>query len=67
MSIKKILLLIILILIGLAAAFVIYQYEQPASTNVMKGEHTILLLCVDPSEARPGYGWCRHGICSTSM
>ena len=56
MSIKKILLLIILILIGLAAAFVIYQYEQPASTNVMRGEHTILLLCVDPSEARPGIG-----------
>jgi hypothetical protein len=52
----KILLIIILILIGVAAAFVIYQYEQPASSNVMRGEHTILLLCVDPSEQRPGLG-----------
>jgi hypothetical protein len=56
MSKIRILLLIILILIGVAAAFVIYQYEQPASTNVMRGDHTILLLCVDPSEARPGLG-----------
>ncbi|MBZ2167076.1 DUF4012 domain-containing protein [Methanobacterium spitsbergense] len=56
MSIKKILLIIILILIGLVAAFVIYQYEQPASTNMMKGNHTLLLLTVDPSEQRPGMG-----------
>ena len=56
MSIKKILLIIILILIGLVAAFVIYQYEQPASTNMMKGNHTLLLLTVDPSEPRPGMG-----------
>jgi anionic cell wall polymer biosynthesis LytR-Cps2A-Psr (LCP) family protein len=56
MSIKKILLIIILILIGLVAAFVIYQYEQPASTNMMKGQHNLLLLTVDPSEARPGLG-----------
>ena len=56
MSIKKILLIIILALIVIAAAFVIYQYEQPASTNVMKGNHTLLLLTVDPSEQRPGMG-----------
>ena len=56
MSKIRILLLIILILIGVVAAFVIYQYEQPASTNVMRGDHTILLLCVDPSEERPGLG-----------
>jgi anionic cell wall polymer biosynthesis LytR-Cps2A-Psr (LCP) family protein len=56
MSKIKVLLLIILILIGIAAAFVIYQYEQPASNNVMRGEHTILLLTVDPSEKRPGLG-----------
>jgi len=56
MSIKKILLIIILLLIVIAAAFVIYQYEQPASTNVMKGNHTLLLLTVDPSEQRPGMG-----------
>ena len=52
----KILLIIILVLIGTAAAFIIYEYEQPASSNVMRGEHTILLLCVDPSEERPGLG-----------
>jgi hypothetical protein len=56
MSKKKILLIIILILIGIIAAFVIYQYEQPESTNVMRGTHTILLLTVDPSEKRPGLG-----------
>lgn len=43
-------------MIGLVAAFVIYQYEQPASTNMMKGQHNLLLLTVDPSEARPGLG-----------
>jgi hypothetical protein len=53
---KIILLIIILILIGVVAAFVIYQYEQPASTNIMKGDHTILLLSADPSEKRPGIG-----------
>ena len=56
MSKKKILLIIILALIIIAAAFVIYQYEQPASTNVMRGNHTLLLLTVDPSEQRPGMG-----------
>ncbi|WP_048190914.1 DUF4012 domain-containing protein [Methanobacterium sp. SMA-27] len=56
MSIKKILLIIVLALIIIAAGFVIYQYEQPASTNVMKGNHTLLLLTVDPSEPRPGMG-----------
>ena len=54
--IVKILLIIILFLIGTAAAFIIYNYEQPASSNVMRGEHTIFLLCVDPSEERPGLG-----------
>ena len=53
---KIILLIIVLILIGVVAAFGIYQYEQPASTNVMKGDHTILLLTADPSEKRPGIG-----------
>jgi hypothetical protein len=56
MSKKKILLIIILALIIIVAAFVIYQYEQPASTNVMRGNHTLLLLTVDPSEQRPGMG-----------
>jgi|WetSurMetagenome_2_1015567.scaffolds.fasta_scaffold213695_1 hypothetical protein len=54
--IVKILLIIILVLLGSIAAFVIYQYEQPASSNVMKGDHNILLLTADPSEKRPGIG-----------
>jgi Protein of unknown function (DUF4012) len=56
MSKKKIFLIIILILIAAIAAFVIYQYEQPESKNVMRGTHNILLLCADPSEQRPGVG-----------
>ena len=52
----KILLIIILVLLASVAAFVIYQYEQPASTNIMKGDHTILLLTADPTEKRPGVG-----------
>ena len=52
----KILLIIILILIAAVAAFVIYQYEQPASSNIMKGDHNILLLTADPTEKRPGIG-----------
>ena len=43
-------------MIAIIAAFVIYQYEQPESTNVMRGTHNILLLCADPSEPRPGTG-----------
>jgi anionic cell wall polymer biosynthesis LytR-Cps2A-Psr (LCP) family protein len=56
MSKKIILLIIILVLVGIAAGYVIYQNEQPASTNIMKGNHTILLLTADPSEKRPGIG-----------
>lgn len=52
----KILLIIILVLLASVAAFVIYQYEQPASTNIMKGDHTILLLTADPTEKRAGIG-----------
>ena len=53
---KIILLIVILVLVGVVAAYAIYQYEQPASTNVMKGDHTILLMTADPSEKRPGIG-----------
>lgn len=55
-KIIKILIVIMLILLASVAAFVIYQYEQPSSTNVMKGDHNILLLTADPSEKRPGVG-----------
>jgi hypothetical protein len=59
MSIKKKLLVVVLILIGVigaSAAFMIYQYEQPSSTNVMKGDHNVLLLLADTDEKRPGIG-----------
>ena len=56
MSKKIIFLIVVLIVLGIIATFGIYQYEQPASTNVMKGNHTILLLTADPSEPRPGIG-----------
>lgn len=46
----KIVLAVVLILLAAAAAFIVYEYEQPGSTNVMKGTHNILLLCVDTSE-----------------
>ena len=52
----KILLIIILVLLGIVAAFGIYEYEQPASTNVMKGDHNILVLLADTDEKRPGIG-----------
>ncbi|UTB33005.1 MAG: DUF4012 domain-containing protein [Methanobacterium sp. ERen5] len=55
-KIVKILIVIILILLASVAALVIYQYAQPSSTNVMKGDHNILLLTADPSEKRPGVG-----------
>jgi hypothetical protein len=37
--------------------FVAYEYRTTtAQENVMVGDHKILLLCVDPSEKRPGMG-----------
>ncbi len=56
MSRKIILLLVILVLIGISAGYVIYQYEQPASSNVMKGDHNVLVLLADTDEKRPGIG-----------
>jgi hypothetical protein len=53
---KIILLIIILLLVGISAGYVVYQHELPASDNIMKGNHTILLLTADPTEKRPGIG-----------
>jgi Protein of unknown function (DUF4012) len=53
---KIIVLIVILALIGVSAGYVVYQYEQPASTNVMKGDHNILVLLADTDEKRPGIG-----------
>jgi len=44
------------VLVASVAAFAIYQYEQPASSNVMKGDHNILVLLADTDEQRPGIG-----------
>lgn len=52
----KILIVLILILVGSVAAFAIYTYEQPSSSNVMKGDHNILVLLADTDEQRPGIG-----------
>lgn len=52
----KILIIVILVLVGSVAAFSVYQYEQPSSSNVMKGDHNILVLLADTDEQRPGIG-----------
>ena len=46
----KIFLAAVLIVVAGVAAFAIYTYEQPSTTNTMKGTHNILLLCDDPTE-----------------
>ncbi len=54
---KKIILsIIVLLLVGVSMGYVVYQHERPASENIMKGNHTILLLTADPTEKRPGIG-----------
>ncbi|WP_223791996.1 DUF4012 domain-containing protein [Methanobacterium spitsbergense] len=53
---KLIVLIVILALISVSTGYVIYQYEQPASTNVMKGDHNVLVLLADTNEKRPGIG-----------
>jgi len=55
-NLYKILIVVVLILIGSVAAFTIYTYEQPSSSNVMKGNHDILVLLADTDEQRPGIG-----------
>ncbi|UTB32794.1 MAG: DUF4012 domain-containing protein [Methanobacterium sp. ERen5] len=57
MSRKIIALIIILVAIGISAGYIVYSnLYQPGTTNVMKGDHTILLMTADPSEKRPGIG-----------
>lgn len=55
-KIVKILLIIIGVLLVAVVGLMIYAYAQPGTTNIMKGEHNILLLTADPSEKRPGMG-----------
>ncbi len=53
---KKIAIIISLILIA-GLLFVAYVYMTTGSEeNIMKGDHNILFLAVDPSEQRPGMG-----------
>jgi hypothetical protein len=48
-GLKKVL-AVFLILLAAVAAFIVYEYEQPGETSMMKGSHNILLLCDDPTE-----------------
>jgi hypothetical protein len=57
MSWKKKIGIALLILIAAGLGVVAYEYQTTtAAENVMVGNHNILLLCVDPSEKRPGMG-----------
>ncbi len=56
MSRKIILLLAVLVLIGVVGTYAAYQYQQPAATNIMKGNHNVLVLLADTDEKRPGIG-----------
>lgn len=52
---KKIaLIFIIIILVGVSVAG--YQYYDSTTQNLSIGEKNVLLLCVDPTEKRPGIG-----------
>lgn len=48
-GLKKVL-VVFLILLAAVAAFIVYEYEQPGETSIMKGSHNVLLLCDDPTE-----------------
>lgn len=50
---KKPIFLIILILIS---GFIGYEYMLAKENNIISGDTNILVLCVDPSETRPGMG-----------
>ncbi|MDP3034349.1 MAG: DUF4012 domain-containing protein [Methanobacteriaceae archaeon] len=57
----KISIIILLAVICVGTLFIAYQYTQAAQgtddkVNLIKGNQTILLLTVDPSEKRPGLG-----------
>lgn len=56
LSKKIILLIIVVVLVGVSAALVLNEYAQPASTNIMKGNHNVLVLLADTDEQRPGIG-----------
>ncbi|HIH62105.1 MAG TPA: DUF4012 domain-containing protein [Methanobacteriales archaeon] len=52
MNRKIIIFIVIIILAGTILSFIVHKDFQ----NVMKGKKKVLLLCVDPSEPRPGIG-----------
>lgn len=57
----KIGIIILLVVICVGTLFIAYEYTQAAqgtddNLNLIKGNRTILLLTVDPSETRPGIG-----------
>ncbi len=49
-------LLFIIIILGVVAAFLVYSYETEVKTGNIVENHTVLILAVDPSETRPGPG-----------
>lgn len=51
---KKIILIAIIVLILAAGALIVYNYTE--GQKAFAGEHHVLVLCVDPSEPRPGAG-----------
>jgi hypothetical protein len=53
MSKKLILVLFVILLAGSVIAYGAYQYEQPESVNIMKGDHNVLILLTNDKE-NPG-------------
>ena len=53
MSKKIILILFVILLVGSLMAYGVYQYEQPESANIMKGNHNVLILLIN-DEQNPG-------------
>ena len=57
MWLKNILrILLVLILLGSILMVYVYIPGKDAETNLMLGEHHVLVLAADPSEPRPGMG-----------
>jgi hypothetical protein len=56
MSLRKKILIILLIILAIGAIYVGFQYKMASDKNLTSGTHKMLLLLADPSEQRPGIG-----------
>lgn len=57
MKLKQKIAIILLLISATIIGFVDYMALTTSSEeNIMKGDHNVLMLCVDPSEKRPGMG-----------